>query len=535
MATTSTISPQNKDVTITDMGVGGVGPANTSVVNGTNTPINAPGGVTSGVFNPENTVKQPDPIIKNVDSPISDTSGIRNSIKDVNSKISNINPNIPEAPVFGQYNTAQQSQIDSAGNSTGADYDNLIRQAQYEKEQGMAKSTVNAGERGGFMNSQYSGIAATNPTVGGNFIGNGGQLQGIKSQYDLNIQSLQVKKMAAVSAAKASMQQYIDSGTQQSFQNAITEYDRAHQAQQAQEKATADAQKAALDAQKASFDLSVPISQAGDAVQSYVLDQVKKYPSVIADYVNLGGKLADFNNLSADQITALISQNKDYQAAQATDNLGPGTIGEYQYAVGQGYKGSFMDYQKQKSDQSNSGLTDILKTLQIQQLQNTLQGTDSQRTAAGYADRIKSSGSVIDNLESTISSDYRFLVDSSLPDQLSTLRSDTSRQELQAETNFINAVLRRESGAAISKSEYDIASQQYFPRPGDDSKTLEQKKENRDQQLANLIRDAGPATSLSVNPGKVTIGDKQYDVGQEVTNPQGKKGIVNANGTITLK
>lgn len=66
------------------------------------------------------------------------------------------------------------------------------------------------------------------------------------------------------------------------------------------------------------------------------------------------------------------------------------------------------------------------------------------------------------------------------------------RQE-QAERNFVNAVLRRESGAAISQGEFDSAEKQYFPRVGDPAPVLSQKKENRRLALAGLQAAAGPA------------------------------------------
>lgn len=57
--------------------------------------------------------------------------------------------------------------------------------------------------------------------------------------------------------------------------------------------------------------------------------------------------------------------------------------------------------------------------------------------------------------------------------------SDTIRQVRQAERDFATAILRRESGAAISNSEFATVEKQYFPRPGDDAKTLKQKEELR--------------------------------------------------------
>lgn len=67
-----------------------------------------------------------------------------------------------------------------------------------------------------------------------------------------------------------------------------------------------------------------------------------------------------------------------------------------------------------------------------------------------------------------------------------------ARQFAQASRNFINAVLRRESGAAISEGEFADARRQYLPAPWDDPVTLAQKARNRQVILAGLIAEAGP-------------------------------------------
>tara|TARA_R100001530_G_scaffold34938_1_gene27299 strand:+ start:2308 stop:2460 length:153 start_codon:yes stop_codon:yes gene_type:complete len=45
------------------------------------------------------------------------------------------------------------------------------------------------------------------------------------------------------------------------------------------------------------------------------------------------------------------------------------------------------------------------------------------------------------------------------------LKGDVVRQQKQTERDFVNAVLRRESGAAISGSEFRTARKQYLPQP----------------------------------------------------------------------
>ncbi len=91
------------------------------------------------------------------------------------------------------------------------------------------------------------------------------------------------------------------------------------------------------------------------------------------------------------------------------------------------------------------------------------------------------------------------------------LQSQTGQQYLQAAGDFINATLRRESGAAISASEYERFGKLYFPQPGDTPKTLEQKASARSLLINSIKTEAGraaPKTGTATSPaptGKKTI------------------------------
>jgi len=59
----------------------------------------------------------------------------------------------------------------------------------------------------------------------------------------------------------------------------------------------------------------------------------------------------------------------------------------------------------------------------------------------------------------------------------------------QAMRDFINAVLRRESGAVISQEEFANANKQYFPQPNDTPEVLEQKRRNRELAIAGMAAE----------------------------------------------
>ncbi len=68
----------------------------------------------------------------------------------------------------------------------------------------------------------------------------------------------------------------------------------------------------------------------------------------------------------------------------------------------------------------------------------------------------------------------------------------------QAQRNFINAVLRQESGAAINQSEFNNARIQYFPQPGDKPEVIAQKKANRELAIQGFGTIAGPKGGKAV-------------------------------------
>lgn len=65
-------------------------------------------------------------------------------------------------------------------------------------------------------------------------------------------------------------------------------------------------------------------------------------------------------------------------------------------------------------------------------------------------------------------------------------KSDEYKQIEQAQRDFVNAVLREESGAAIAESEFENAIKQYFPQPGDTDEVVRQKQINRQKQFEKI-------------------------------------------------
>lgn len=75
-------------------------------------------------------------------------------------------------------------------------------------------------------------------------------------------------------------------------------------------------------------------------------------------------------------------------------------------------------------------------------------------------------------------------------DALGNLTQNSQQQQVeQSQRDFINATLRRESGAAIAETEFDNARKQYFPQVGDRPEVIEQKRRNREISTNGILAE----------------------------------------------
>lgn len=192
----------------------------------------------------------------------------------------------------------------------------------------------------------------------------------------------------------------------------------------------------------------------------------------------------------------------------------PTDVQEYEYAQRKGFAGSYLDFQKEKAAAKNTKTTasDKVDENTAAADKQGLQGeerkffiangrlptagekmTEGQANAALYADRMKAANEVLSRPD--IAAAGTGIIDrglSMVPVVGNYGTSDKFQMADQAQRDFINAVLRRESGAAISASEFDHARKQYFPQPGDGKEVLAQKARNRQIAIDGISNAAGP-------------------------------------------
>ena len=127
--------------------------------------------------------------------------------------------------------------------------------------------------------------------------------------------------------------------------------------------------------------------------------------------------------------------------------------------------------------------------------------TESQANAAGFAARLAQADKVLS--ESTFKPSIITSAAGGLPFGVGNKAISPEQQSYeQAKRNFVTAQLRKESGAAISPSEFEVADKMYFPQPGDSEAVIKQKAETRKQaiksmQIAAGIKDQAPIDFVS--------------------------------------
>lgn len=197
----------------------------------------------------------------------------------------------------------------------------------------------------------------------------------------------------------------------------------------------------------------------------------------------------------------LIASGAPKTAEQQTND-----IKEYNFAKSQGYGGTFTDYQSSKGGGGSNNLNELLSPNDAQTLgvpygttrgqaasmginiSNTKPQSADQLKAADFATRMQSADQIINQLQNVGASTNWGGLGQYAPN---VLKSSDRQQLEQAQRTFLNAVLRRESGAAISPAEFDSGSKQYFPQPGDSPQVLQNKAALRTQVTQNMQRQAG--------------------------------------------
>lgn len=125
--------------------------------------------------------------------------------------------------------------------------------------------------------------------------------------------------------------------------------------------------------------------------------------------------------------------------------------------------------------------------------------TEGERLTRGFADRAQQAQDELASLTAT-GYDPAALLSTRGDFVPNVAKNEQDQQAEQAMLNFVSAVLRKESGAAIPIPELAAETRKYFPMRGDKPGVLAQKERARVQAIKNLVSGAGRATSTYEKP-----------------------------------
>ncbi|MGV2975687.1 hypothetical protein AB1P65_09540 [Roseibium alexandrii] len=176
-------------------------------------------------------------------------------------------------------------------------------------------------------------------------------------------------------------------------------------------------------------------------------------------------------------------QSAMFSAQNKSEKL-PTSVQEFLYGQ---QNPDFYDHQRRMAE---------AKSTKINNNMNVDQGKN-----AGFADRVANSNKILESVETEGTSLWNENA-SDIPVIGNFLTGDNYKVYDQARRDFVNAALRRESGAVISPQEFANAEKQYFPQPGDTKEVIAQKRANRDLVLKSMVRQAGPGYEAPSMPGQ---------------------------------
>ena len=168
--------------------------------------------------------------------------------------------------------------------------------------------------------------------------------------------------------------------------------------------------------------------------------------------------------------------------------------------------------------------------------------TEAESKSIGFTNRMFDSEAIYDDLisqgfdPSTTETAFFEGMDSITPDIISgsALPQDVKRY-MGAKTDFITAVLRKESGAAISIPEFETENKKYFPQPGDGDKVLADKKQRRMNALRSMGKAGGQRFKKDFPDVYSALYDKAPGGAAKNTAPAGALDYLKKNNTPAVR
>lgn len=246
------------------------------------------------------------------------------------------------------------------------------------------------------------------------------------------------------------------------------------------------------------------------AGQEFELEKAKKLREM--DLQDSAGKAPEMKTLYDDN-------GQEYQAQwnpveKTWDRVGgskapakPSGVQEYEYAKAQGFPGTFQDWEASKKGGMSLQVDPETGAVTFQQGGNIKPMTEGQSKDAVYSTRAEGALPIIDSMGDALTS-LPEATGGKLPVVGNYIKSKEYQQAEQAGNEFLQAILRKDTGAAITSQEMAEYGTTYLPRPGDGPEVLAQKQQSRRRALAAIKAGMPPQAILAQEKALIATGDK---------------------------
>lgn len=174
----------------------------------------------------------------------------------------------------------------------------------------------------------------------------------------------------------------------------------------------------------------------------------------------------------------------------------PAGVQEYEYAKGQGFPGTYQDWEASKKGGMSLQVDPATGQVTFQQGSNIKPMTEAQSKDTTFATRAEGALPTVDQFGDALTS-LGETAGGSVPVIGNYMKSPEFQKAEQAGKEFLQAILRKDTGAAITKGETDEYGSVYLPRPGDSKELLDQKKTSRRRALEAMKAGMTPQAILA--------------------------------------
>lgn len=199
-----------------------------------------------------------------------------------------------------------------------------------------------------------------------------------------------------------------------------------------------------------------------------------------------------------------------FEGQQKAPDL-PSAVREYEYAKEQGFPGTFQDWEASKKGGMSLQVDPATGQVSFQQGANIKPLTEGQSKDAVYATRAEGALPTLDKYEQALTS-LGDTVAGGVPVVGNMMKSPEFQQAEQAGLEFLQAILRKDTGAAITPAETQEYGKVYLPRPGDTPETIAQKKQSRIRALEAIKAGMPPQAILAQEKALANTTEKSGSV-----------------------